>query len=142
MAPAKKPPALLTTLCSACDKSSSSQCSGCNNAQYCSAACQKKDWKTHNLVCEAFATHEPRPGPKYFRSLLIPAGEALPRFVWAEHGNDNFSWSMRHYKDIGSFTTNDKSPQLQFWGSEDLDCNVHVFAESSTDTTVNQGVIL
>ena len=29
-------------------------CSGCNNAIYCSAACQKRAWKTHKTACKAF----------------------------------------------------------------------------------------
>lgn len=40
-------------ICSVCSTPSSLQCSRCLRAQYCSIACQKKDWKVHKEICKA-----------------------------------------------------------------------------------------
>jgi len=36
----------------------SNVCSGCRVARYCSARCQKKDWKVHKVACKALAAAE------------------------------------------------------------------------------------
>lgn len=79
--------------CFICKNPRSSRCSGCANTRYCSTACQKKDWKTHKLVCKAFADAGPRPSSDHFRALLFPDHTILLRFVWAE------------YTDTAAFTT-------------------------------------
>jgi hypothetical protein len=38
--------------CKMCDSLAKSVCSSCNKARYCSAACQKSDWKLHKLSCK------------------------------------------------------------------------------------------
>ncbi|GAB6022585.1 core-binding factor, runt domain, alpha subunit 2 [Chamberlinius hualienensis] len=37
--------------CWNCGRKASETCSGCNNARYCGAFCQHKDWENHHLVC-------------------------------------------------------------------------------------------
>eukprot|EP01006_Ploeotia_vitrea_P067806 TRINITY_DN98542_c0_g1_i1.p1 TRINITY_DN98542_c0_g1~~TRINITY_DN98542_c0_g1_i1.p1 ORF type:complete len:197 (-),score=14.67 TRINITY_DN98542_c0_g1_i1:166-756(-) len=39
--------------CKVCNKLAESRCSCCKNVWYCSASCQKADWKSHKLVCTA-----------------------------------------------------------------------------------------
>ncbi|KAI4713823.1 hypothetical protein J4E89_001271 [Alternaria sp. Ai002NY15] len=48
---------------------------------------EKKDWKMHKMLCKSFAGLEPRPGAAFFRGLLFPGDEPLPRFVWIEYTN-------------------------------------------------------
>ena len=38
--------------CGVCGKPSTSKCSLCKSAYYCSKACQKRDWKSHKNVCK------------------------------------------------------------------------------------------
>ncbi|KAI4705545.1 hypothetical protein J4E81_000428 [Alternaria sp. BMP 2799] len=73
--------------CFVCKQPAEQRCSTCSNARYCSTACQKKDWKKHKMLCKSFADLEPRPGAAFFRGLLFPGDEPLPRFVWIEYGN-------------------------------------------------------
>lgn len=40
------------TLCTGCGKHSSTKCSACKKAYYCSLACQKKEWPTHKVICK------------------------------------------------------------------------------------------
>ena len=42
----------VTLICSVCGEKSSLRCSKCLGAFYCSIPCQKKDWKTHKVVCK------------------------------------------------------------------------------------------
>lgn len=89
-----------TEPCFFCKQPSSKLCSGCANARYCSAACQKKDWKARKLVCKAFANQEPRPTDNYFRAIKFPSGEPAPRFIWVE------------YKDPNTWISNKTAPHL------------------------------
>jgi hypothetical protein len=43
----------LQRVCAAamCSKDGTLRCSRCKNQYYCSAACQKADWKTHKASC-------------------------------------------------------------------------------------------
>mmetsp|Transcript_20515 Transcript_20515/g.43364 ORF Transcript_20515/g.43364 Transcript_20515/m.43364 type:complete len:143 (+) Transcript_20515:93-521(+) len=46
-------------VCQVCQKEASKRCSRCNQAWYCSAECQKNDWKKHKSVCNsAFQTNQ------------------------------------------------------------------------------------
>ncbi len=38
--------------CSVCGHQSSLRCSKCLGALYCSVKCQRKDWKTHKVICK------------------------------------------------------------------------------------------
>jgi hypothetical protein len=73
--------------CFVCKQLTEQRCSTCHNAHYCSALCQKKDWKMHKLLCNSFAHLEPRPGPTFFRSIIFPGDEPLPRFLWVRYGD-------------------------------------------------------
>lgn len=43
-----------TRTCFGCAKKSSFMCNGCRKATYCSAECQKRDWKNHAVMCRSF----------------------------------------------------------------------------------------
>lgn len=47
------PPPTAVHVCGAamCSANASLRCSRCKNQHYCSAKCQKADWKTHKLSC-------------------------------------------------------------------------------------------
>jgi len=52
--------------CKACTKPGTLRCSKCKNATYCSADCQKKDWKDHKKACETtYATNTEQTGKEY-----------------------------------------------------------------------------
>lgn len=54
MAPGKKAlPPTAVHVCGAamCSSNASLRCSRCKNQHYCSAKCQKADWKSHKLSC-------------------------------------------------------------------------------------------
>jgi hypothetical protein len=38
--------------CSVCGHQSSLRCSNCIGALYCSVTCQRKDWKSHKVICK------------------------------------------------------------------------------------------
>ena len=80
MAKPTDPPAVI--LCLSCNKLGINRCSGCSNARYCSAECQRNDWKQHKSVCAAFSTLTERPSPNHIRAILFPVDEDKPRFVW------------------------------------------------------------
>ena len=42
----------VTLICSVCGEKSAVRCSKCLGAFYCSVPCQKKDWKTHKVICK------------------------------------------------------------------------------------------
>ena len=69
-------------LCLSCNKPGVNRCSGCSNGRYCSAQCQKQDWKQHKAICGAFSTLTERPSPDYIRAMLFPVNEDKPNFVW------------------------------------------------------------
>lgn len=41
-----------TTRCSVCQKPTTTRCSRCASAYYCSAACQRANWSIHKLYCQ------------------------------------------------------------------------------------------
>jgi hypothetical protein len=103
--------------CFVCKQPAEQRCSTCSNARYCSNACQKHDWKMHKMLCKSFANLEPRPGPAFFRGILFPADEPLPRFVWIEYGNMENFVSMRREPFFGSsilgHRSNDSRPNFK-----------------------------
>lgn len=48
---AKAPTAVHVCGAAMCSANASLRCSRCKNQHYCSAKCQKADWKTHKLAC-------------------------------------------------------------------------------------------
>ncbi|ORY63393.1 uncharacterized protein BCR38DRAFT_410323 [Pseudomassariella vexata] len=71
--------------CTYCDRPGKNTCGQCNSAKYCSAACQKKDWPTHKVLCYQFVNDfqdSKRPSYKHVRGILFPAGENKPKFIW------------------------------------------------------------
>ena len=81
---------MLAPKCALCNKApcGSSQfqkCAGCKAAFYCSKACQKRNWKTHKLVCDQFKPFEatnPRPSAGHKLGLLFSIDAVKPQFVW------------------------------------------------------------
>ena len=43
---------LVVSGCAACGKAAEKRCGKCKLAKYCSVECQKKDFKSHSLVCQ------------------------------------------------------------------------------------------
>ena len=56
-------------------------CSGCNLAQYCNKACQKKHWHSHNVICNAAQTlskmSDKNVKPSTFVTHLTPKQSSL-----------------------------------------------------------------
>lgn len=67
--------------CCVCDKSTSKTCNICKSAHYCSRPCQGTDWRTHKILCKAFAGIV-RPEGNFALALLFPPDESSPRWVW------------------------------------------------------------
>ncbi|KAJ1338082.1 zinc finger MYND domain-containing protein [Microdochium nivale] len=80
----------LDRLCLLCPKRGTETCKQCNQAAYCSAACQKKDWKTHKHVCKDFAgfTEALRPSKHHVRALVFPADSDTPHWAWVKTRHD------------------------------------------------------
>lgn len=51
-----KMPMTFTRTCQVCSKPGTLRCGACKTIRYCSAECQKKDWKTHKQVCKTLIT--------------------------------------------------------------------------------------
>lgn len=51
---------------------------------YCSLACQKKDWKTHKVLCQNLTgfRENDRPSSDSYRCIYFPDNEEKPRFIW------------------------------------------------------------
>lgn len=45
-----------TKPCGGCGKPATARCSRCRHVTYCSAACQRRDWKQHRRLCNELAT--------------------------------------------------------------------------------------
>ncbi|KAH7040605.1 uncharacterized protein B0I36DRAFT_12967 [Microdochium trichocladiopsis] len=91
-------------LCLMCSNHGGNTCKQCRQAAYCSTTCQKKDWKTHKHVCEAFAnfTETTRPSEHHVRVLVFPADSDVPRWAWID-AKDNIISSMAMFEHIGEF---------------------------------------
>jgi hypothetical protein len=62
-------------------------CSGCHEMPYCSAECQKSDWRIHKLVCKSLKAFSDSDRPhqedmEYRRAIYFPENEDRPRFIW------------------------------------------------------------
>lgn len=70
--------------CVVCDKLNATCCARCKSISYCSKACQKKDWGTHELLCAAFSTFATltRPSADHRRAVLFDPDKAKPEFIW------------------------------------------------------------
>lgn len=77
----------LTNTCTVCEKHDTKLCNGCKAAAYCSKTCQKKDWRSHKLLCTQISSfsNEHRPDSFHTRALHFPADKAQPEFIWVKH---------------------------------------------------------
>jgi hypothetical protein len=100
------PPPLesITPACFACKAPGIQRCSGCENARYCSEKCQKRDWRFHRHLCEAFNELGPRPGLTYYRGTLFPANSAKLKFIWVEY-EQGTEWRVDKHRYTGSLCT-------------------------------------
>ncbi|KAM9814790.1 deformed epidermal autoregulatory factor 1 homolog [Syngnathus typhle] len=44
-------PEVLINMCENCGRAALSECTGCRKVNYCSAFCQRKDWRDHQNIC-------------------------------------------------------------------------------------------
>ncbi|UYV60759.1 hypothetical protein LAZ67_1002172 [Cordylochernes scorpioides] len=63
-----------TENCWNCGRKASETCSGCNQARYCGAFCQRKDWEIHHKHCRPASSSPHRPDVK---PLLLSANSKL-----------------------------------------------------------------
>lgn len=77
-------------ICIVCQKPGSLRCSGCHDAEYCSANCQHSDWDMHKLVCKKLSSFssEPRPSKDHFRVMIFPYQASSPEFCWGVFKKD------------------------------------------------------
>ncbi|KAI1415847.1 hypothetical protein F5Y13DRAFT_138930 [Hypoxylon sp. FL1857] len=69
-------------LCAVCWKEGGSACAACKSCHYCSKACQKRDWKSHKLLCHLIVAESERPSPSHIRALYFPDDKPNPELVW------------------------------------------------------------
>jgi hypothetical protein len=67
-----------------CDERDSPRCSRCKGAYYCNKGSQKRDWRTHKLLCEDFSSFDvsTRPSANHFRAIVFPVDEEKPKLIW------------------------------------------------------------
>jgi hypothetical protein len=83
--------------CFVCKQPPVFKCGSCGDVRYCSAWCQKQDWKVHKSLCVAFSLLEPCPETTYYRGIIFPVDSTKPKFVWVEFvKNDYRSVNTRH----------------------------------------------
>lgn len=71
-----------TLLCVMCTKPGKLTCTGCRAIRYCSAVCQKQDWRLHKLLCKSWTEHRGPPLPGLFRGIYLSCDASAPQFVW------------------------------------------------------------
>ncbi|KAK0655748.1 hypothetical protein B0T16DRAFT_17756 [Cercophora newfieldiana] len=75
-------------LCTMCLQPGVNFCNGCQQARYCSAACQRADWPIHKQLCKAFAggteTNHPRPSPSHHRALYLSYETNKMDLIWVD----------------------------------------------------------
>jgi hypothetical protein len=87
----KAPKAEPSNQCEICDKPGPNLCGHCKTTKYCSAACQKADYRTHKLLCKVMQdfpdSARPKPtGPRslFRRAIYFEPSKDHPQFVWLE----------------------------------------------------------
>jgi len=113
----------MTSYCAFCKEAAPEdkahkKCKNCKSVEYCSDSCQKKDWKTHKLVCNAFTQFiaaTPRPSQYHRLTLLLPADFNAPKFLWAK-GGDSVCSVVEYAPHLGPNFT---GPEWQY-ASEEL----------------------
>ncbi|KAJ8680482.1 hypothetical protein QAD02_016269 [Eretmocerus hayati] len=70
--------------CFFCNKSGARSCSKCHSISYCSPKCQRRDWRTHKLLCASFASFDnsSRPTDEHVRAIFFPVNDSIPQLVW------------------------------------------------------------
>ncbi|KAJ6562886.1 hypothetical protein DFH09DRAFT_1159825 [Mycena vulgaris] len=106
--------------CAVCRTLSSTRCSQCSTAYYCSSAHQKAHWKVHKSMCLAPAVPLPdivktraeaeRDGDNKFvvDAILLPFDSEIPRFVKLvctvhTEPNDDDDFAVRHQPELGPY---------------------------------------
>ncbi|KAF7198526.1 Protein CBFA2T1 [Pseudocercospora fuligena] len=70
--------------CPCCGDEATKTCSGCRDIRYCSAACQKSDWKIHKHLCKSLGQFPERPRKDMRRAIYFPPDGDKPVFTWLE----------------------------------------------------------
>ena len=69
-------------VCAVCRKKSSSSCSKCHAASYCSKECQRTDWKVHKMFCSLGPWPKaPKGEEQSVQAFLFPAQGTTPALV-------------------------------------------------------------
>lgn len=103
---------MATSKCTICGKDTTTQCSVCKAAPYCSAVCQKKDRPFHALLCDKYqpfihtrptATEEDKTDGDvlpvaYKMAILFPATSDTPQLIWLKVHTQ--SWFDREFEEV------------------------------------------
>ncbi|KAI1806415.1 hypothetical protein F4811DRAFT_510923 [Daldinia bambusicola] len=68
--------------CVVCRKEGGKLCVSCKSCHYCSKGCQKSDWKSHKLLCNAIVTQPERPSPSHVRAIYFSEDKPVPEIIW------------------------------------------------------------
>lgn len=84
--------------CNMCNNKGTMVCGKCGEARYCSSGCQKGDWPSHKIFCNALAhfKHSERPSPDHFRALIFPVTHREPEFIWLKYDYEGKTMAVDH----------------------------------------------
>lgn len=68
--------------CPCCENKGTKTCSECRDIAYCSAKCQKADWKYHKHLCKSVKSFQQPPAPNMRRCVYFAADGEKPVFKW------------------------------------------------------------
>ncbi|KAN0089655.1 hypothetical protein V8E51_019915 [Hyaloscypha variabilis] len=133
--------------CTICAKPTSTKCSMCKAAPYCSTECQQKDRALHKLLCSqyrAFLETRPEPnlGPETYDTelhskpsasnhrlaILFPTKGTAPELIWLNyitHGTGSSRYESlyheirRHYSIGEAAQITQEGPHVEIWMADD-----------------------
>lgn len=84
MTPLHTPNAMLQS-CVMCNTSPARRCSRCTSCFYCSPQCQQSDWPSHRLLCQSWASQDPRPSSNHIRAIFFLQDCERPLPIWLRY---------------------------------------------------------
>ncbi|PMD46708.1 hypothetical protein L207DRAFT_577554 [Hyaloscypha variabilis F] len=108
--------------CCVCNAPRAIACSSCKSAYYCGSNCQKNDWRTHKLLCRAFATFdkEKRPIQEAVLALYFPIlkmgekGLSAPQMIWINPEHESGEMHIVELNPDGTFKHTDPLKHDEF----------------------------